>query len=60
MIDIHAHYDDEAFDADRDELLTSLFAEKGVSKIINAGCNIETSMFAIKLAEEDECIYAPV
>lgn len=60
MIDIHAHYDDEAFDADRDELLTSLFAEKGVSKIINAGCNIETSMFAIKLAEKYECIYATV
>lgn len=60
MIDIHAHYDDEAFDADRDELLTSLFNDKGVSKIINAGCNIETSMFAIKLAEKYECIYATV
>lgn len=60
MIDIHAHYDDDAFDSDRDELLASLFNEKGVSKIINAGCNIETSLFAIKLAEKYDNIYATV
>lgn len=60
MIDIHAHYDDDAFDSDRDELLTSLFNDKGVSKIINAGCNIETSLFAIKLAEKNDNIYATV
>lgn len=60
MIDIHAHYDDEAFDCDRDELLTSLFAEKGVSAIINAGCNIETSLFSIKLAEKYPNVYAAV
>ena len=60
MIDIHAHYDDDAFDADRDELLTQLFNEKGVNKIINAGCNIETSLFAIHLAEKYENIYATV
>ena len=60
MIDIHAHYDDDAFDADRDELLKQLFNEKGVNKIINAGCNIETSLFAIQLAEKYENIYATV
>jgi TatD DNase family protein len=60
MIDIHAHYDDDAFDSDRDELLTSLFNDKGVSKIINAGCNIETSLFALKLAEKYDNIYATV
>ncbi len=60
MIDIHAHYDDDAFDSDRDELLASLFNEKGVSKIINAGCNIETSLFAINLAEKYDNIYATV
>ena len=26
IFDTHAHYDDEAFDKDRDELLTSLFS----------------------------------
>ncbi len=60
MIDIHAHYDDKAFDVDRDELLTSLFENHGVTKIINAGCNIETSLFSIKLAEKFEGVYAAV
>jgi TatD DNase family protein len=60
MIDIHAHYDDKAFDEDREELLTSLFSEKGVKKIINAGCNIETSLFSIKLAEKFENLYAAI
>jgi len=60
MIDIHAHYDDEAFDSDRETLLTSLFCEHGVSKIINAGCNIESSLFSIELAEKYDGIYAAV
>ena len=34
IFDSHSHYDDEAFDADRDELLKSL-REKGVGKIIS-------------------------
>lgn len=59
MIDIHAHYDDKAFDCDREELLTSLLSN-GVSKIINAGCNIETSLFSIKLAEQFDGVYAAV
>lgn len=60
MIDIHAHYDDDAFDDDRDELLLSLLGEKGVNKIINAGCNIETSEASIRLAEKYENVYAVV
>ncbi len=60
MIDIHAHYDDQAFDIDREELLSSLFNEKGVSKIINAGCNIESSLQSIALAEKYEGMYAAV
>lgn len=60
MIDIHAHYDDDAFDDDRDKLLQSLLGEKGVNKIINAGCNIETSEASIRLAEKYENVYAVV
>ena len=60
MIDIHAHYDDEAFTPARDELLNSLFNEKGVTAIINAGCNIETSLFSIELAEKYDKIFAAV
>lgn len=60
MIDIHAHYDDDAFNTDRDELINSLFRDKEVKAIINAGCNIETSKFSIKLADQYEGIYAAV
>lgn len=60
MIDIHAHYDDEKFDTDRDELLSSLLRDKGVTAIINAGCNLESSLFSIKLAEKFEGMYAAV
>ncbi len=60
MIDIHAHYDDDAFDKDRDLLIPSLFNEKGVSTVINAGCNIKTSEFSIALAEKYENMYAVV
>lgn len=60
MIDIHAHYDDEAFDVDREELITSLFRNQGVKAIINAGCNRETALHSVKLAEEFENVYAVV
>ncbi len=60
MIDIHAHYDDDAFDSDRIELLTDLFQNKGVNAIINAGCNIKTSEYAINLSETFEQMYAVV
>ncbi|MBR6783205.1 MAG: TatD family hydrolase [Clostridia bacterium] len=60
MIDIHAHYDDDAFDSDRDELLQGLFTEKGVNGIINAGCNLESSLYSVKLAERYDGMYAAV
>ena len=41
IFDSHAHYDDKAFEADRDELLSKLFATD-VCGIINVGCNMET------------------
>lgn len=34
IFDTHAHYDDEAFDEDRDEVLTSL-ADRGVGTVVN-------------------------
>jgi TatD DNase family protein len=36
IIDTHAHYDDEAFDADRDALLKSLNGN-GIELAVNAG-----------------------
>ena len=41
IIDTHAHYDDEAFDADREELLSSL-AAAGVGRVIDVGSTRES------------------
>ena len=59
MIDSHAHYDDKAFDSDRDEILSSL-PSKGVEKIINVSDSIENIKGSISLAEKYDYIYAAV
>ena len=41
IFESHAHYDDEAFDTDRDELLSAM-TEKGVSHIINAASSVKS------------------
>lgn len=51
LIDTHAHYDDEAFDADRDELLQGLFGGS-VSKIITVGCAQDRWQSTIELTEK--------
>ena len=35
IVDVHAHYDDEKFDADREDFLSSL-PEMGVKAVVNA------------------------
>lgn len=59
VIDTHAHYDDEAFDIDRDELLQRLL-DSSVDKIITIGCSLERSRMAAELAEKYENIFAAV
>ncbi|MCD7730340.1 MAG: TatD family hydrolase [Oscillospiraceae bacterium] len=58
-IDSHAHYDDEQFDFDRDELLPRLH-KNGVRNIVNIGCSLERSQFSVDLAESYPFIYAAV
>ena len=57
--DTHAHYDCEAFDADRDELLAILPSE-GVGLVIDPGCDLISSRAAIELAHRYEHVYAAV
>lgn len=59
LTDTHAHYDDEAFDPDRRELLQRLFSET-VGKIITVGCAADRWADTISLAESYENIYAAV
>ncbi len=59
IFDTHAHYDDERFNEDRDELLSSLF-KGSVSCIINCGCDLKSSLTTIALAEKYENLYAAI
>ena len=59
FFDTHAHYDDEAFDADRDEVLSSL-PSKGVSLVLNPASNMVSAAKSIALSEKYDYIYAAV
>lgn len=59
VIDTHAHYDDEAFDEDRNKLLTEML-ENSVENIITIGCTMERSRMALDLAERYDKIYCAV
>ena len=56
--DSHAHLDSDYFTSDRHELITNLQAE--LDGIVNPGCDAETSVFAVELAEKYDFIYAAV
>ena len=55
----HAHYDDERFDDDRDELLASFPAE-GIETVVNSSSDIASSRASIALAEKYPFFYASV
>ena len=57
VFDSHAHYDDEKFDLDRDNIIQEIH-NQGVEKIISAGYSLEASKKAIELAKKYEFIYA--
>ena len=59
LFDTHAHYNDRAFDADRDAVLSSL-PENGVGLVLCPGCDIESSQACIELAEKHPHVYAAV
>ena len=59
IFDTHAHYDDKAFDSDRDELLENLFSDS-VAYIVNQGTDLELSEYGIRLAERYENMYCAV
>lgn len=59
IIDTHAHYDDEQFDADRDELLKKM-QENGIGVIVNAGSTIESWDKIRRLTEEYPFVYGAV
>lgn len=59
IFETHAHYDDEAFDEDRDILLTSMH-ENGIEYIVNVGASLESTAASMELARKYPFIYAAV
>ncbi len=59
IFDTHAHYDDDAFQEDREELLAGLNAA-GVGTVVNIGASIASTKTTLELAERYPFIYAAV
>jgi len=59
IFDTHAHYDDEQFDEDRDELLNS-FQAAGIGTVVNAASNIESCHRILELINKYPFIYGTI
>ena len=59
IIDTHAHYDDEQFDADREELLGSM-EEGGIGLIVNVGSTVASWDKIVELTEKYPFVYGAV
>ena len=59
IFDTHAHYDDHAFDEDREELIGSLKAA-GVGRVVNIGSTVASCEACLTLSEKHDFIYAAI
>lgn len=59
IFETHAHYDDDKFTEDRDELILAVH-ESGVHPIINVGASIHSTQTTLALAKRYPFIYAAV
>jgi TatD DNase family protein len=57
FFDTHAHYDDERYDPDRDELLRRIHAS-GIEYIMNITAGVESLTDSVALAEKYDFIYS--
>lgn len=60
IFDSHAHYDDEQFDPDRDELLGARLPAAGVCGILNMGSDLESCRQTLALVRRYDFIYGAV
>lgn len=56
FFDSHAHYNDERFEENRDELIKEIYSE-GITKIVNVGYSLESSKKAIEIADNYDFMY---
>lgn len=56
LFDSHAHYNDEKFDEDREDIINKAY-NSGVTRIINAGYSLESSKYALEIAKKYNWMY---
>ena len=59
IFDTHAHYDDEAFDEDREALLARLPGE-GIARVVDVGASLSSCRRVIELMERYDYIYGAI
>ena len=59
IFDTHAHYDDEQFQEDRDEILMNM-AEGGIGTIVNAAASVQSWDRILELTEKYPFLYGSV
>lgn len=59
IFDTHAHYDDKAFTEDMDNLLCDMH-KKGVKRIVNIGCSMESSRYIVDMVNRYDYVYGAV
>lgn len=57
IFETHAHYDDDAYNSDRDRLI-KLLKEEGIAPIVNVGASLTSTENTVKLAHEYDHVYA--
>lgn len=59
IVDSHAHYDDEQFDTDRDEVF-ELIQRQGVVRVVNPASNLDSARKCIELSKRHDFLYCAV
>ena len=57
FFDSHAHYNDEKFNEDREQIIEETYKE-GITKFVCAGYNIPSSLHSLELSKKYEFIYS--
>ena len=58
LTDTHAHYDDHAFDADREEILSRKLPEAGIGRVVDIAAAFPSLEETVRLAEKYDYVYA--
>lgn len=59
IFDSHAHYDDSAFDEDRNEVVNKI-QSSGVTKVVNCGADIKTCLSTLELVNNYDIFYGAI